>query len=212
MTTTKKATAPKPAAKKTTKKPEVIKAKRARPGMKGHDERVKLSIRARWESDPKLTLNQAAIEGNVAYPTVLRWNRAEGWTKKTDFAGVSEEILAIDKKITDTVKESGLPDTPATRTRAADRVAADELKRKQEELLERHQREWAGPRRQLYEALKGKDFGGLKIAKIATEAMRNIQDGERKAFGIDKPLLPNDGDGILLVREQRSGNTYEQEE
>lgn len=196
---------------------KAVAAEVARPGRGGHDDRIKAAARARWEGDPLMTINQVAIEANVGYATIQRWKRQDEWKKKSDMVNnASTAIKKIDAEITEGLANADLPDNAENRQLTAGQVARKELTKKQKNLLERHEKEWNGPRKVLYDALKSLNekaedrdvFSKLKIAKISTEALRNIQDGERKAYGIDKPLPTDDDSNIILIREKK-GNTYE---
>ncbi|MCW3480030.1 hypothetical protein OL229_10765 [Neisseriaceae bacterium JH1-16] len=55
------------------------------------------------------------------------------------------------------------------------------------ELLKRHRGEWGAVRALAYEAIQKRDFETAKLAKISSEILRNVQDGERKAYGLDTP-------------------------
>jgi hypothetical protein len=53
------------------------------------------------------------------------------------------------------------------------------------ELLTRHRREWGAVRNLAYAAIKSKDLMEARTAKTVAEAVKTIQDGERKAWGLD---------------------------
>jgi hypothetical protein len=60
-------------------------------------------------------------------------------------------------------------------------------------LIDRHRREWDAARAGVYATMKiaekAQGFERAKFAKIVTEALRNIQEGERKAWGLDADLI-----------------------
>lgn len=69
------------------------------------------------------------------------------------------------------------------------------------ELLTRHRREWGAVRNLAYTAMKSKgDLTDARRAKTAAEAIKTIQDGERKAWGLD-----SGDDGPVKVVVQRGG-------
>ena len=208
--------------KKSAAKAKIITAPPGSPGRSGHDDKLRAAARARWESDPQITLSAVALETKIGIATLNRWKKKDKWEKRVNqVSRVAPVIADINDKIEKNISNSGSPDTPENRQKAAIHVAESELVRKQNELLERHKQEWNGPRKVLYEALTNKAdlkdgdvFNKLKIAKIATEALRNIQDGERKAYGIDKPLPGPDNEGdVFIIREpKKQGNTYSVED
>ena len=81
--------------------------------------------------------------------------------------------------------------------RQAARQAADEVVKQQVEaaektavelrakLLESHRKEWMSVRAIVWDAINRRDFERAKLGKITSEAMRIIQKGERKAWGLD---------------------------
>lgn len=73
-------------------------------------------------------------------------------------------------------------------------------------LLERHRSEWQMARQLAYEAVKGRDFDKAKLAKITTETIRNIQDGERKAWGLDitEPAAPGSTNTVVVIERTTS--------
>jgi len=53
------------------------------------------------------------------------------------------------------------------------------------DLLELHRGEWESVRALAFEAIRQRNFETAKLAKISSEILRNVQDGERKAYGLD---------------------------
>ena len=66
------------------------------------------------------------------------------------------------------------------------------------QVLDRHRREWAAPRKLSYEAVQSRDFEKAKLAKITAETLQIIQANERKAWGIEQ----GDGDSNVFVIER----------
>ena len=60
-------------------------------------------------------------------------------------------------------------------------------------LIDLHRNEWKAARRLVYAAMKeGEEavgFDKAKFAKITTESLRNIQEGERRAWSLDADLI-----------------------
>lgn len=73
----------------------------------------------------------------------------------------------------------------------------------------REQREaWSGFKGDVREALAANDFDRLKCLKIASEALRNAQECERRAWGIQDKSEPNPGVPVRAeVRLDLSGQT-----
>lgn len=78
---------------------------------------------------------------------------------------------------------------------------SEPLPSERDKVLERHKAEWSVPRTMASEAVRLRAtnpmqaFERAKMAKITAESLKIIQDGERRAHGIDKP----DGDHTLLL-------------
>lgn len=65
-------------------------------------------------------------------------------------------------------------------------------------VLQRHRTEWAIARKRVYEAARKGDFELAKLGKITSEALKIVQDGERRAWGLD-----TGGDGEYTVIIER---------
>lgn len=85
---------------------------------------------------------------------------------------------------------------------AAREVAADFAVDVRAQVLDRHRKEWAAPRKIAYDAIAKGDFERAKLAKISAETLTLIQAGECRAYGIK----PDDkGDGRTVVVVERDG-------
>ncbi|EPT1451894.1 hypothetical protein ACVOZ6_003482 [Escherichia coli] len=133
------------------------------------------AARAIYEADPKKTLLQVSEETGISFGSIKRYSRNEDWQKKTDFDRLQEEY------------KRQLPENPteADRRAIADSLTVDHALTERKRLLERHRKEWELPRRLAYQAVQNNNFDTAKLAKISSETLRNIQDMERKAWGID---------------------------
>lgn len=69
-------------------------------------------------------------------------------------------------------------------------------------VLDRHRREWDGARNLIYQAIKAADFDKAKLAKITSEAIKIVQDGERKAWGLDAGDMPPGQMRIIVERTE----------
>lgn len=155
----------------------------------GRKPRVKLSpeswaaLRIRYESDPDATPMILAKEFGVAATTISGKVFKEGWRKvEPDLKGMSKAALDEYKKRRALLKAP----TEETLNALADEITAEFAAAARAELLERHQKEWNAPRTLAYQAMQEKNFDLAKLAKISTETLTNIQNGERKSWGLDK--------------------------
>ena len=127
------------------------------------------TIRAEYEAGA--TMGELSRKHGVSKPTISVRARKEGWTR--DVSG------AIDRMAT--AKANGVTNTVSPQKKAAAVDAAAERKA----AVIREQREaWDGFKAEVKKALEGNDFDRLKCLKIASETLRNAQECERKAWGI----------------------------
>lgn len=150
---------------------------------------IKAAARALYEGDPHTTIGNVASEMGIPLETVRRWSKGSGnengekWVKRTD--NMSERAYkaadAYKGKLSDLGPEITTEQQKQAETDAADQTAA-ELRA---QVLDRHRKEWNAPRKISYEAVQERNFDKAKLAKITSETLKLIQDGERKAWGID---------------------------
>lgn len=149
------------------------------------------AARALYEAHPKKTLADIAEETGISLPTIKRYSSREGWNKSrvSDVERLQESYKAK------------LPVDPTAddRQAAQDAVVAEMAITERKRLLDRHRKEWELPRRLAYQAVQTNNFDTAKLAKISSETLRNIQDMERKAWGIDK----NEGEPSVTVVIER---------
>lgn len=126
-------------------------------------------IRAEYEAGASQT--GLARRHGVSRKAIQKHIQAEGWAQ--DISGTIDRMA--EAKVAGVVAGCD----PKKKAEALDR-AAD---RKAEKI--REQREvWDGLNRDIRESMKAGDFERLKCLKIGSEALRNVQECERKAWGI----------------------------
>lgn len=127
------------------------------------------SIRAEYEAGA--TMGELSRRHGVNKAAISRRAKKEGWTQ--DVSGAVDRLAVA--------KVNGMINTVDPEKKAAALDAAAERKAS----VIREQREaWSGFKGDVREALKTNDFDRLKCLKIASEALRNAQECERKAWGI----------------------------
>jgi hypothetical protein len=161
--------------------------------------------RAIWEGEPLATYQEIAEKLNVSRQAVQHHAKRFGWIKRLDQRAVSELAhAAADSKLTQTPVDGStaegwvdarglenrlhrvLPDlplgaSPEALAKAAQASAVDQ----RADLLGTHRKELLGARNLIYAAIKSSDIDVAKKAKVVAEAMKIVQDGERKAWGLD---------------------------
>ena len=90
-------------------------------------------------------------------------------------------------------------------SQAADAASAEAKQRVTVE--RRHRRQWAAQRKALAAAISATDGEKLKFIKLVAETLKLCQEGERKAWRLDKPVEARDagatdgaGHGAALTR------------
>lgn len=160
------------------------------PGVQITPERI-AAARALYEAHPKKPLREIAEETGISLPSVKRYCSAEGWRKLR---------MSDVERLQESYAEK-LPANPTQEDRkaAADAVVVEQALTERKRLLDRHKKEWDYPRKLAYQAIQSNNFDTAKLAKISSETLRNIQDMERKAWGIDKNEIENN---ITVVIER----------
>lgn len=188
--------------------------------------------RARWEGEPRCSYADLADFLGISKQAIGKRAIKEGWTKKLNLTAIAGRAhTAADRNVVreavDVPKLPGavddqpppgatlpsseaalgitphaIPDsknaTPEMLARAVEDAAVDA----RAQILKRHRTEWVAPRNQVYKALKSTDIDQAKLAKLAAETLKLIQDGERKAWGLDA----GDTEGqVRIVIERQEG-------
>lgn len=127
------------------------------------------TIRAEYEAGA--SQSDLARRYGVSRTAIQKRIRAESWTQ--DVSDVINRMA--EAKVAGVVAGCNPKKKAAALDRAADRKA--EKIREQREV-------WDGLNRDIRESMKAGDFERLKCLKIGSEALRNVQECERKAWGI----------------------------
>lgn len=139
-----------------------------------------------WEADPTKTFVDIANILGVIRQAVHRKAKREGWLRVADM----EEIAQQAQKRAD-----GLSAVAAAQNSTD---AAVDLRSK---LLERHRDEWKGPRTFIYAAIQNNDMEKAKVGKVIAEGLKIMQDGERKAWGLDTDKGPTSAVNVTINRK-----------
>lgn len=158
-----------------------------------------VAARALYEGTPGLTFKQCAEKTGMGKSTLERRANAEGW-KKCFGRLKPGEMTAEAHKAADMfnrlLDEYGPEVTAEERALVASEVVHEIAVDIRGAMLDRHRLEWAAPRAMSAEAVRMRDtnpdksFERAKLAKITAETLKIVQDGERKAHGIDAGDLP----------------------
>ena len=167
-----------------------------RPGYRIPEERY-AAARVLYETVPGMTFAKLSDETGISVRSLEERSKAEGnWNKAPLLppTGMTEAAQAVADRYTGKLAEYGDDITAEQKQTALQEVAVDQAVTLRAQIIDRHRREWSAPRKLAYEAIQKRDFELAKLAKISSETLRNIQDGERKAWGIeigaeDKPSI-----------------------
>lgn len=166
------------------------------------------AARALFEGQPGATIDTVAAEVGVEPKLIRAWKADGKWVVATKAAaGLSARAAELANNFKVRMSQIGTP--------LSDEVAAAEAAREvgqefavdiRAEVLSRHRKEWAAPRKVAYEALQqaGKGdvagaFERAKLAKITAETLTLVQVGECRAFGLNHDARAGDGQTVVVV-------------
>lgn len=173
-------------------------------GPRAYPDDVKAAAKALYEGDPNITKQQVAAELGIPYGTVDMWSKGgsgsfgERWEKKSNINLSDRAQMAADN-YRGQLSELGPEITTEQQMQAVTDAAEQTAVELRAQVLDRHRKEWNAPRKISYEAVTERNFEKAKLAKITAETLKLVQDGERKAWGIDRA----EGDGKVTVVIER---------
>jgi hypothetical protein len=164
--------------------------------------------RARWEAEPQMTFSDVAVLLGFSKQAVAKHAKRCGWHKRLDMPTlVAKAHAKADEATVGTMEhdaDGSQPQTPQVvapghifpglscpalpadaAPEQARQITADAAVDARAELLTRHRREWGAVRNLAYTAIKSKDLLEARTAKTVAEAVKTLQDGERKAWGLE---------------------------
>lgn len=148
------------------------------------------NARVLWEADPTLTHSGIADMVSVSKQAVQQRAKKEGWKKLSSQSDLARR--AYEKADQSAVESNAViaraaavveGDEPLPSVSSVIEGKAVDLKAK---VLDRHRREVDGIRTHLYRAMQNSDHEKAKLAKTSAEAMKIVQELERKSWGFEK--------------------------
>lgn len=160
------------------------------------------AARALFEGQPGATCETVAAEVGVPVGTVRRWKAEGQWRPAVKkLPELSARAGALADSWARKMSDMGKPlDDGVAAEEAAREVATDFAVDVRAQVIDRHRKEWAAPRKIAYEAIQRSDFERAKLAKISAETLTLIQQGECRAYGISQAA--REGDGTIVVVER----------
>lgn len=164
-----------------------------------------VAARALYEGTPGMTLKDAATRTGMGKSTLERRANSEGWKKC--FGNLKPGEMTADAQaaadlFSRMLDEYGPEVTAEETALVTEQAVYDVAIDIRGQLLDRHRLEWAAPRAMSAEAVRlrttdeDKAFNRAKLAKITAETLKIIQDGERRAHGMDPA---GDGSNAIVV-------------
>lgn len=180
------------------------KPERSRPDLAIPEKRW-VAARALYEGTPGMTMAKLAEKTGLGKSSLERKANEQGWKKNFVMGQMTEEAQKAADMFAQKVDEFGPEITAEEKQKIATEVVHQVAVDVRAEVLDRHRREWAIPRKLSQEAVllrdlkPGEAFDRAKMAKITAETLKILQDGERKAWGLDVGELPP-GDVLVIER------------
>lgn len=163
-----------------------------------------------YETTPGLSIGGVAEKTGISKTTLAGFASRDKWRKGPKCLPPMEaEAQAVADRIGQKLEDLGPEASAEQRMAAVEEEVKDVATDMRAQLLDRHRREWAAPRAMSAEAVQMRKtkpdeaFNRAKLAKITAETLKIVQDGERKAWGLDVGELPA---GAVVVIER--DNTY----
>ena len=146
------------------------------------------AARALYEGTAGMTLKRVSEETGIPKATVEVRAKTEKWRKNyppANLGPISPLAQEAADKYQAKIDDAGPEVTAEQKSEAVLETVAEVAVDQRAQVLDRHRREWAAPRKLSYEAVQNRDFERAKLAKITAETLKLIQDGERKAWGLE---------------------------
>lgn len=174
-----------------------------RPGPQGHSETKRMTAQALYESDPNITTTEIARQVGCAPRTLQDWAKDGKW--KRCMQPMSNRAHMIADQFKTELEAIGPDPTPEQKEVIANAIIEKDATGQRADVLSRHRKEWNNLRgllqRAIVQAVEAKGFEAAKFSKIIAENLTLIQNGERKAWGMDKG---GDDDNVVVI-DRRNG-------
>lgn len=173
------------------------------------EEELIAAARDLYEGTHGMTMGELAEFTGISPSVLGAARRRDGWKKALETKTGATTDAAIEAA--DLFRQRAL--TPITVSAPAGGIADEKIKvlvdplpREVDAMLERHRKEWSAPRAMAVEAVQLRNtdafraFERAKLAKITAETLKIVQDGERKAHGIDAGEAPPGKHLVVIER------------
>lgn len=152
------------------------------------------AARAVYENTHGMTMEDLSEKIGVPARTLKQWKRDQKWRKKqtTRPGELADEVKELTAIMTGKAKAQERAEPSEDDVRTAEIILAPSVG-DLNQILDRHRKEWTVARSMASEAVRLRDvdplksFERAKLAKITAETLKLIQEGERRANGMDAP-------------------------
>ncbi|MDH4557810.1 hypothetical protein E8F11_22000 [Pseudomonas sp. BN417] len=137
-----------------------------------------------------------AKEVGVSERTLKRWSAADGGWRRLTGPEITASAHQVANQVRRTVGELGPEVSTNQQQIAIDKLAEDAAIDLRADVLARHRKEWSAARAISVDAVRLRDsdpekaFERAKLAKITAETLAIVQNGERRAWGLDVNEVP----------------------
>lgn len=166
------------------------------------------AARALYEGTPGMTFAVLSEQTGIGKTMLSRQAKVQGW-KKDAVAYRAGQMSEAAQRAADLfrhkLEDFGPEVSAGQQQEVAEQTVGEFALEARAKLLDRHRQEWAAPRAMSAEAVRQRDanptlaFEKAKLAKITAETLKLVQDGERKAWGLDVGDVP---EGHVVVIER----------
>ena len=163
------------------------------------------AARALYESKPGMSYPLLAAETGIPKSILQRRGLAEDWTKARDPAKLAEMSAAAQEvadRFNGKAAEYGDEISADQKAAAVAELVHDTAILERGKVIDRHRREWAAPRKLIYDGVKTRDFDLCKIAKWTAETLQVIQNAERRAWGLDQPAEADSKNTVVVIERE----------
>lgn len=155
-----------------------------------------------YESVPGMSYLKLQEQTGISIRSLENRAAKEGWRKNVllpdkDMTGAAQDVA---DRYTERLADYGDEISAEHRHQSMAAVATELAVDLRGQVLDRHRKEWTAVRSLAYDSMKNRNFETAKLAKINSETLRNIQEGERKAWGLKDEVDPTEGLTIVVQR------------
>lgn len=150
------------------------------------------AAKAYYIANKGVTLRPLSKKFGVEVQRLERWAYRFKWAEQKNHAyfvsgdRMDDQAREIADRQTEKKSVYGQEITAEQSADVVAELSEEEVAAKRADIIGKHRKEWAAPRALSVEAVRERNFERAKLAKITAETLKLVQDGERRAWGIDR--------------------------